>query len=109
MRRGPKRATASLLWVHETEGRPLAKPGDLSIVTRWTGDPVCIIETTQVEICAFEDVTDAFAATEGEGDGSLAYWREAHWAYFARECRRTGRIPDARMPVICEQFRVVYA
>ena len=108
VRRGKKRATARLLWVYEVEQRPLPRHGDLSVVTRWSGEPVCVIETAQVDVHAFEDVSEAFAADEGEGDGSLGYWREAHWPYFSRECRRIARTPDPRMPVVCERFAVVY-
>jgi uncharacterized protein YhfF len=71
-------------------------------------EPVCVIETTQVHVSPFEEVSEAFAAAEGEGDGSLKYWRDAHWPYFARECRRIGRAPDARMPVVCERFALIY-
>ena len=108
VRVGQKRATASLLWVHEAERRPHPEPGALSIVTRWDGEPVCVIETTQVDVRPFEEVDGAFAAAEGEGDGTLAYWRRAHWPFFTRECERIGRTPDARMPVICERFAVVF-
>ena len=37
-------------------------------------------------VCA--EVTEDFAAAEGEGDGTLAYWRRVHWSYFGRECER---------------------
>lgn len=106
---GTKRATAGLLWVNEQEARPLAKAGDFSIITDFSGEPVCVIQTTHVEIVPFEDVTEEFAAIEGEGDGSLRYWREEHEKYFGRECKRLGREPHPRMPVICEQFKVVYS
>jgi uncharacterized protein YhfF len=106
---GTKQATAGLLWSHEVEQKPLAKVGDFSIVTDFAGSPVCVIETQLVQIVPFEDVTEAFAAIEGEGDGSLAYWRQAHEAFFGRECQRIGRTPDPRMPVVCEQFKVVFA
>ncbi|HEY6510735.1 MAG TPA: ASCH domain-containing protein, partial [Burkholderiaceae bacterium] len=53
-------------------------------------------------------VTAEFAATEGEGDGSLAFWRQAHAEYFARECAGIGRTPNGDMPVVCERFAVVY-
>ena len=105
---GTKRATAGLLWSFESADKPSPKPGDLSVVTDWHGKPVCIIETTQVEIVPFEEVSAEFAATEGEGDGSLGYWRRAHWAYLGRECARIGRTPDQRMPVLCERLTVVY-
>ena len=105
---GTKRATAGLLWSHETGNRPLPRPGDMSIVTKYSGEPVCVIETEKVEIVPFDEVTEAFAATEGEGDGSLKYWREAHEAFFGRECKRIGLAPKACMPVVCEQFKVVF-
>ena len=105
---GVKRATAGLVWSYEAEGIALPEPGSLSVVTRWGGVPVCVIETRAVEVVAFEQVSAEFAATEGEGDGSLAYWRQAHWAYFGRECARIGREPSPVMPVACERFEVVY-
>ncbi|MGR4868778.1 ASCH domain-containing protein [Variovorax sp. LARHSF232] len=74
-----KRATATSLWSLER----LPAPGDLSIVTNWSGAPLCIIETLAVDVVPFNEVGAEFAATEGEGDGSLAYWQEAHRPYFA--------------------------
>ena len=105
---GAKRATASLVWSFEKDGRSPPKPGALSIVTYWDGSPACVIETLEVEVLPFDQVGAAFAASEGEGDGSLAYWRRVHWAYFGRECARIGREPTLDMPVACERFRVLY-
>jgi uncharacterized protein YhfF len=105
---GVKRATACLVWVYEARRMPIPKPGDLSVVTWWNGQPVCVIETTRVEIRPYDEVDADFAATEGEGDGSLAFWREAHWRFFSRECQRIGRTPEVKMPVVCERFEVVY-
>ena len=97
---------ASLLWTFAAEQRRRPRTGDLSIVTTWQGEPLCVIETTAVTVQAFEDVEATFAAAEG--DGSLRHWREVHWAYFARVCDRLGRPPTTRMAVVCERFRVVY-
>jgi uncharacterized protein YhfF len=105
---GRKRATAALLWTHEALGKPVPREGDLSIVTDFSGRPLCVIETRRVDIVPFDEVDAAFAAVEGEGDGSLAYWRSVHEAFFGRECRRIGREPDPRMPVVCERFEVVH-
>jgi len=105
---GIKRATAGLLWSFEAANRQLPKRADLSVVTNWSGTPLCVIETRHVEIVPFDEVSEEFAATEGEGDGSLRYWRDVHWAYFGRECARIGRTPDPRMPVVCERFEVVH-
>jgi len=59
---GAKRATASLLWPFEVDGKPLPKPGDLSIVERWSGEPICVIETSAVAIVPFDEVGPEFAA-----------------------------------------------
>lgn len=56
----------------------------------------------------FSQVDADFAATEGEGDGSLTFWREAHRAFFTRECARLGRTFTEQMPVVCERFERVY-
>lgn len=103
-----KRATAALLWSFEAENRPPPKPGDLSVVTDWAGNARCVIETTGVDIVAFAEVDAEFAQTEGEGDKSLAYWRQAHTEFFTRECERLGREFDARTPVVCERFALRY-
>jgi uncharacterized protein YhfF len=47
-------------------------------------------------------VDQAFAAAEGEGDGSLAHWREAHRCFFEAE----GAFSED-MELWCERFRVV--
>ena len=108
VRVGIKRATAGLVWSFEHAGISPPKPGALSVVTNWGGNAVCVIETVAVEVVPFEHVTAEFAATEGEGDGSLEYWRRAHWASFGRQCARIGRVPRQDMPVACEKFKVLY-
>ena len=82
--------------------------GDLSIVTDWSGKPLCVIETQSLEVVPFNEVSAEFAATEGEGDGSLAFWQAAHRACFTRECIAAGREFSESMLVACERFRVVY-
>jgi uncharacterized protein YhfF len=106
--RGVKRATTSALWSFEVDARPLPQPGDLSIVTRASGEPVCVIQTTAVDVRPFCAVTAEFAAAEGEGDGSLSFWQAAHRDYFQRECARADRAFRDDMPVVCERFSVLY-
>jgi uncharacterized protein YhfF len=106
--RGIKRATASLVWTYDVEHKPRPRPGDFSIVTSWDQRPLCIIETTAVDVVPFHAVGEAFAHAEGEGDRSLAHWRRAHAAFFQRECARIQRDPAPDMPVLCEHFRVVF-
>lgn len=108
VRRGIKTATASLLWEYEAEGEAPPQVGDLSIITTFDGEPLCLIETTEVEIKPFNEVDAQFAYDEGEGDRSLAYWRQGHWSFFTKYCQILGRQPRQDMPVVCERFRVVF-
>ena len=105
---GTKRATAGSLWSYEAEGEAIPQPGDLSIIINWQEEPVCIIETLQVDITPFNEVSEEFAAVEGEGDGSLAYWKKVHWEFFSREMETLGREVVENMPVVCERFRVIF-
>ena len=109
VKRGVKIATASLAWAYEAEDEVYPKAGDISIILDGRGDPMCIIETTGVEIIAFNAVGEQHAHDEGEGDRSLDYWREVHWAFFAEECKAIGREPVDDMPVVCERFRLIYS
>ncbi len=105
---GTKRATANLVWSFEEANQRIRVPGDYRVVTDWNQNPVCVIETTRVETVPFEQVTAEFAAIEGEGDGSLKYWKWGHTNYFTRECRRLNRPFSGNMLVVCEQFDVVF-
>lgn len=93
---GQKRAT---VWDGKEEN-PTA-PGRRWVVTA-DGRPVAVIETLAVARRRFHDIDAAFAATEGEGDGSLRFWRATHEDHF----RRAGTFaPD--MWLWCETFRLV--
>ena len=94
---GIKTATCS------TEDEPnTSKPGEGWIVLDGRGCPSCVIETTEITYRGFGEVDAAFAYEEGEGDRSLAYWREAHRRYFGR----LGRFSEDMM-LMCERFRLV--
>jgi len=105
---GKKRATAASLWVETYDHGVIPKVGDFSIITDWAGQAKCIIQTTKIDIVPYDEVTEAFAVIEGEGDGSLEYWQKVHLEYYKKECRRIGKKFTSKMPVICEVFEVVY-
>lgn len=106
--RGIKKATTGLLYFYELENEPLPKAGNLNIVTDWQGKARCVIRTKKVMLLLFRDVTEEFAYTEGEGDKSLNYWREAHIAAFGRHLGKLGMEFRDDMTVVCEEFEVVY-
>lgn len=105
---GAKTATCSALWEWEAEGEPLPEPGAKCVVLGGGSEPLCIIETTEVEVRPYNEVDASFAREEGEGDLSLEHWREAHWRFFTRSLAGIGREPTPEMPLVCERFRVVY-
>ena len=108
VRQGIKTATATLVWLFEEGIESYPKVGDYHIILNGQGLPICIIQTTDLNVLAFKDVGEEHAYLEGEGDRSLRFWREAHWAFFSEECRKLGREPDPHMPVLCEKFNLVY-
>jgi uncharacterized protein YhfF len=105
---GRKRATAPSLWFFEIRNLPVPSAGDLDIVTDWKGVAQCIIRTTDVAIVRFRDVTADHARLEGEGDGSLEFWRTAHRAYYERELEGTQYSPADDMPIVCQYFDVIF-
>lgn len=104
---GTKTATASSLWDNEFVGEPHPEAGLWNIILDSRGVPRALLETTVVEVVAFEEVTEAHAYAEGEGDRSLSAWREIHERYW-REHSEDPRGWDRRMPVVCERFRLRY-
>jgi uncharacterized protein YhfF len=105
---GTKTATCSALWEYEAEGEPLPEVGVKTVVLDGKGDPLCIVETLEVEVRPYDEVDARFAYEEGEGDRSLEYWREAHWRFFSRTLPNVGREPATDMPLVCERFRVIF-
>ena len=106
--RNIKTATSSALWEWEAEGRPIPQAGNLTVVLDGQGQPLCIIETTEVTVRQFNEVSSDFALAEGEGDFSLDYWREAHRNFFSRTLPKIGREFSEEMPLVCERFQVIY-
>lgn len=75
--------------------------GDRCVLLDGAGRPRCVIEDEEVFTTRFDDVREAFALLEGEGD--YAEWRAAHENFFAKHAG--GFAPD--MMVVCERYRVL--
>lgn len=105
---GIKTGTCSALWEWEAEGNPIPAVGLITIALNGRGEPLCIVETVEVTIRKYNEVDADFARAEGEGDLSLAYWREAHKNFFSRVLPKIGKEFSEDMPLVCERFRVIY-
>ena len=104
---GQKRATAPC--VAQFVAEPLPVPGDHFVVTDGSDNACCVIRTTRVRIVPYRDVPIEFIQLEGEGDGTVESWRSVHWPYYQRVLESIGRAPSETMPIVCQEFVVVYA
>ena len=105
---GQKRATSSSLLAYQINGDRIPQVGDFSIVTDWEGIPKCVIETTDVTIIPFKDITFDICKREGEDD-DLESWRKAHISFFSSEGSELGYTFTEDMPVIFEDFKMVFS
>jgi uncharacterized protein YhfF len=95
---GTKRATC---WA-ASQGLLSAEVGKSMVVLDGRGNPKAVLKTVELTKRRFDEVDEAFAFDEGEGDLSLEYWRSAHARYFTR----LGHFaPD--MMLWCERFKLV--
>ena len=105
---GTKTATASLFWEYENNREEEPMVGGYSVVTDFEGEPQCVLRTVELNVMPFNEVDEAFAFDEGEGDQSLDYWREVHWDYFSRRCIEIHKEPSNTMLVNCERFELLF-
>lgn len=106
--RGEKRASCSMEYWYTHKDELIPQVGHLQVVTTWDGTPVCIIETTLVTRCQYNQVTEEFAALEGEGDGTLTWWKKAHQQFFSDECDQLGIEFKDDIFLVLEYFVLVY-
>ncbi|MFT4084832.1 MAG: ASCH domain-containing protein [Nocardioides sp.] len=104
---GTKTATASAAWDYEAGGDELPAVGTLGIVLDGAGHPRALLATTSVEVVPFDEVSEEHARLEGEGDLSLAHWREVHRRFFTAHAEHEHGFVES-MPVVLERFEVLY-
>ena len=103
-----KRATTSLPIEFTSLNEAFPVVGNVSIILDGGLRPVAIIERTSIESIPFALVSAEYAKIEGEGDGSLDYWRQAHTEYFSEVCNRLGGHFNQNTAVLCQTFRMVW-
>ena len=106
--RGEKTATASAYDLYALEGEPLPQEGKFDVILDSQNQAVCIVEIKKVSVQPFNQVSAQHAFKEGEGDKSLAYWRQVHEDFFTDCLGEAGLTftPDSK--VVLEEFRKVY-
>jgi uncharacterized protein YhfF len=86
----------------ESQGLLSAEVGKMMVVLDGQGVPRAVLKTIELTKRSFDEVDEAFAYDEGEGDRSLQFWRLAHTRYFTR----LGRYAP-NMTLWCERFELV--
>jgi uncharacterized protein YhfF len=107
--KGIKRATTHLKIDFEINDVPRRCTGDYWMILWENLTPAVIVKLVNVEECAFRDVSAAFAAREGEGDGSLEFWKNCHEEYFKLQLADWNRDWSEDLVVVLESFEVVMA
>ncbi|SCG61214.1 Uncharacterized protein YhfF [Micromonospora coxensis] len=102
---GVKTATAGLVTEYAEEGEELEHVGERLALVDDDDRLVGVVEVTAVETVRLADVSWEFARAEGEGDRSIAEWREGHAAYWAR----VGTPVTDDSEIVCLRFRLVSA
>ena len=109
---GSKTTTTGLWLDYEADGSPLPKPGELHSVIDSAGKPVAVIEILAASIVRIADVDLQHCIDEGEGDTTVAGWREGHTRFFeSAEMREVLGAPDFKVEddtlVVVQRFRLV--
>ncbi|GGI66546.1 ASCH domain-containing protein [Enterococcus alcedinis] len=103
---GKKRATSSAEEEYFLTNEPEPKVGDYSIVTDFSGNPKCIIQTTEVLKLKFNDMTYDIFRLEGE-DLTLETWQEKHIEFFNTVGAIVGYQYHPDMMLVFEKFEMV--
>ena len=104
---GTKTATAELVASYEAGGEPVPSVGDLSIVLDGSGAPRALLRTTKVDVVPLDQVTAEHARLEGEGDRTLATWRDEHERFWRRAMPAGVELSGGTL-VVCERFKLLY-
>ena len=104
---GTKTATASALQAYTLNDQQPPQVHDLSIVTDWSGQPKCIIQTTDILHIKFKDVTFDICKREGE-DETLESWQKNHIKFFNDMGAIDGYTFSWDMDIVFEDFTVIY-
>lgn len=79
-------------------------PVQFSILSNWDETEELLIKTTKYYIVPFKEVTEVHARKEGEGSGTLEYWRAVHKTFFMKRLAIQGKPFSEDVNIVCEEF-----
>lgn len=105
---GRKRATAELVADFVARGDRIPRIGSHWIACDSSGAPRIVIRSTELRLGPFASADAAFAADEGEDDGTLESWRREHRRYWTRVAAARGAEWSEDEEIVFERFAVVW-
>lgn len=106
---GTKTTTTSLLVEHSRGHDPQEDVGNLEAVLDSYDNVVCVIRTTEVQVCRLADVSDKHAIDEGEGYADASEWRAGHEEFWCSPefVEYIGELDiNDDTQVVCQRFAV---
>jgi uncharacterized protein YhfF len=104
---GQKKATASSYDSFHLLNERIPEVGDLNIITDFHNNPKCVVETTNITILPYKELTFDIVKREGEDD-TLESWRKGHEKFFRAEGKELGYAFSDDMKIVFEDFKVIY-
>ncbi|MDJ0311871.1 ASCH domain-containing protein [Arthrobacter sp. H35-D1] len=109
---GSKTSTTTTLIEYEIEQEELPVIGQREVVVDSDGKGVAVIETTEVRHARLADVDLQHVIDEGEGDTTVAQWREGHEHFWhSAEMRNAMGDPDFTVDddtvLVLQRFKLV--
>jgi uncharacterized protein YhfF len=106
--KGQKCATCCLKQQIDIGKEGMARIGGHCVVLDAQDRPIAIWRTTDVTVKPVNQVDDAFAWDEGEGDRTRADWLRAHNGFYHALAEREGFTYDDGMLAVFERFTIVW-
>lgn len=106
---GTKTTTTSLLAEYPHGYKPQEDVGTLEAVLDSHDNVVCVIRTTEVQVCRLADVSDEHAIAEGEGYTDASEWRAGHEQFWRSPefVEYIGEIDiNDDTQVVCQRFTI---
>lgn len=91
----------------DANSQPLPKEGQYNVVCDMSGQAYAIVKTVRIVPVRFGDVTASLARLEGVG--TVSQWKRFNQKKYERLCDRMDIVFSDELPLIFEEFEVVYS
>lgn len=106
---GKKKASSGLLSLYKEYNIDIPKVGTKQIITDFDGKAQVIIQNTKIDTILFYKISKEYAEMDmGTDIKPLEKWKKAHWIFFERFLKESGKKPTEEMEVVCIRFKKIW-